>query len=150
MPAKTLISSLLLATGLVVAGEEAASTKPGFKKFDLADGKKVYEANCASCHGASGKGDGAAAAALNPKPRNLCDSKYMSQRSWEDLRKVIAEGGANTGFSALMPGWKGVLKKPQIDNVLAYVLTFSGNSAKADQAAAKAAEKAAPKKAKAE
>lgn len=150
MRAQTLISSLLLATGLIFAGEEAAASKAGVKKFDVADGKKIFEANCASCHGASGKGDGAAAAALNPKPRNLSDSKYISQRSWEDLRKVIAEGGANTGFSALMPAWKGILKKPQIDNVLAYVLTLSGNSAKADQAAAKAAEKASSKKTKSE
>jgi mono/diheme cytochrome c family protein len=119
------------------------------KKFDLVDGKKTFEMNCSSCHGMTGHGDGAAAAALKPKPRDLSDKKYMTKRSWEDLHKVISEGGANSGFSALMPAWKGALKKPQIDNVLAYVLSLSGNSAKADSAAAKVADK--PKaKAKAE
>ena len=119
------------------------------KKFDLVDGKKTFEMNCSSCHGMTGKGDGVAAAALKPKPRDFTDKKDMSKRSWEELYKVISEGGANSGFSALMPAWKGALKKPQIDNVLAYVLSFSGNSAKADSAAAKVADK--PKaKAKAE
>lgn len=150
MNAKILLSTLILATGLAGAGEAAAPKADGAKKFDIADGKKVFEANCASCHGATGKGDGAAAAALNPKPRNFTDAKYMGKRSWDDLHKVVAEGGANTGFSAVMPGWKGILKKNQLDNVLAYVLSLSGNSEKADQAAAKAGEKVAPKKAKAE
>jgi mono/diheme cytochrome c family protein len=118
------------------------AAKPGAgKSFDVADGKKTFEMNCASCHGATGKGDGAAAAALKPKPRDLSDKKYMSKRSWDDLHKVVSDGGANSGFSALMPAWKGALKKPQIDNVLAYVLSLSGNSAKADSAAAKVAAK---------
>lgn len=121
--------------------EGAAKPAAAGKKFDLVDGKKTFEMNCASCHGATGHGDGVAAAALKPKPRNLSDTKYMSKRSWDELHKVISEGGANSGFSALMPAWKGALKKPQIDNVLAYVLTFSGNSAKADSAAAKVADK---------
>ena len=160
MRGKIMMSSLILAASLVVAGEQTAVIKAAepsampkaaaSKKFDLADGKKVFEANCSACHGATGKGDGAASAALNPKPRNLSDPKYMSQRSWVDLHKVIAEGGANTGFSALMPAWKGTLKKPQIDNVLAYVLSLSGNSAKADLAAAKAGEKTPPQKPKSE
>src|SRR5690606_21403288 len=96
------------------------------KKFDLADGKKIYDMNCASCHGATGKGDGVASAALKPKPRDLSDAKYMKTRTWEELHKVIADGGANSGFSALMPAWKGALKKKQLDNVLAYVLSLSG------------------------
>jgi mono/diheme cytochrome c family protein len=147
---KIFLSSLILAASFAVAGEEAAAPKATVKKFDVADGKKVFEANCATCHGAAGKGDGAAAAALNPKPRNLTDAKYMNTRSWEALHKVVAEGGANSGLSALMPAWKGILKKPQLDNVLAYVVSLSGNSAKAEAAAAKAGEKVAPKKAKSE
>ena len=33
--------------------------------------KKVYGTNCSSCHGDNGKGNGPAAAALEPKPRNF-------------------------------------------------------------------------------
>jgi len=38
---------------------------------DQTEGTKVYEANCAACHGSSGKGDGKHAAALAIKPSDL-------------------------------------------------------------------------------
>ena len=34
-------------------------------------GKQMFQAYCASCHGATGKGDGPAAPALNPPPGDL-------------------------------------------------------------------------------
>jgi mono/diheme cytochrome c family protein len=141
------VTTTTTTTTTTVKTEGAAKTAAS--KFDLADGKKAFDMNCSACHGATGKGDGAAAAALKPKPRDLSSKEYMAKRSWAELHKVIAEGGANSGFSALMPAWQGILKKPQVDNVLAYVLSLSGNSAKADSAAAAKADK--PKaKAKAE
>jgi mono/diheme cytochrome c family protein len=136
------VTTTTTTTTTTVKTEGAAKTAAS--KFDLADGKKAFDMNCSACHGATGKGDGAAAAALKPKPRDLSDAKYMSTRTWEDLHKVISEGGANSGFSALMPAWKGALKKPQLDNVLAYVLSLSGTKL---EPAAKAADKA-PAKAK--
>lgn len=37
----------------------------------IARGKEIYASTCASCHGDDGKGDGVAAAALKPHPRNF-------------------------------------------------------------------------------
>lgn len=37
----------------------------------VAHGKELFGQQCVTCHGADGKGDGPAAAALNPKPRNF-------------------------------------------------------------------------------
>ena len=34
----------------------------------IEQGEKIAKTNCVSCHGAKGKGDGAAAVALNRKP----------------------------------------------------------------------------------
>ena len=39
----------------------------------LAKGKTFYTAECASCHGDHGKGDGPKAGTLEQKPRNLAD-----------------------------------------------------------------------------
>jgi mono/diheme cytochrome c family protein len=148
------MTNKLLATALVLGltAAYAQDKKPGPPKidpkataheveltqFNIEDGKKIYDMNCASCHGATGHGDGAASAALNPKPRDLSDGEYVNTRTWKELRDVIALGGANAGMSALMPAWRGALKNPQIDNVLAYVITLSKDAKKDDKPAGKA------------
>ena len=94
---------------------------------DAEQGKKLYGQFCASCHGQSGKGDGAAAAALNPKPRDHTDKDYMSKMSDADMLKVIKNGGASIGKSPLMPPWGGALKDDQIQDVIAYIRTLCCN-----------------------
>jgi cytochrome c oxidase cbb3-type subunit 3 len=91
---------------------------------DVEQGKKVYGQFCASCHGQSGKGDGPAAAALNPKPRDHTDKETMSKLSDDELLKVIKNGGASVGKSPLMPAWGASLKDDQIKDVIAYVRTL--------------------------
>lgn len=49
----------------------------------LAKGKNLFGQNCATCHGPAGLGDGPAAAALNPKPRN-----FTAADGWKNGRKV--------------------------------------------------------------
>lgn len=88
---------------------------------DAAKGKEVFQTNCATCHGPEGKGNGPAAAALNPKPRNLSDAEYVSTLSHEHLVKVITEGGASVGKSPMMAAWGGILSKNDILNVIAYI-----------------------------
>ena len=92
---------------------------------DVAAGKAKFDQNCALCHGLEGKGDGAGAQNLNPKPRNFHDAAYMSGRTDAQLHKVIKEGGAANGFSPVMPAWGATLSDQDIDNVIAYVRTFS-------------------------
>jgi mono/diheme cytochrome c family protein len=92
---------------------------------DVEQGKKLYGQFCATCHGQSGKGDGPAAAALNPKPRDHTDKEYMSKLSDDDLFKVIKNGGASVGKSPLMPAWGASLKDEQIQDVIRYVRTLS-------------------------
>lgn len=91
------------------------------KSSDLVAGKTKFDQICATCHGATGKGDGAASAALNPKPRNFQDVAYMSKRTDDQLRKVIQEGGAANGMSAVMPSWKAVLNEQDITNIIGYI-----------------------------
>jgi mono/diheme cytochrome c family protein len=119
--------TLILASTLAMASFAIAAPKvaPAKKAAQIAEGKKVFETNCAMCHGPEGKGDGAAAAALNPKPRNLADAVYIKSRPVDTLRKVITEGGQSVGLSPVMMAWKTSLTPVQIDNVLEFVLTLS-------------------------
>jgi mono/diheme cytochrome c family protein len=42
-------------------------------------GKKIYATYCVVCHGDKGKGDGIAAAGLNPRPADHTSAKVQSQ-----------------------------------------------------------------------
>jgi len=90
-------------------------------KGDAGKGKEKFELICASCHGPLGHGDGPAAAALDPKPRNLGDATYVSTLSDEHIFKTVKEGGASVGKSPLMPAWGGTLSDDDIWNVIAYL-----------------------------
>jgi mono/diheme cytochrome c family protein len=62
-------------------------------------GKKVAEVNCAPCHGKSGKGDGVAAAALNPKPADWTSKKIQGESDGEIFWKITTGRGG-------MPAWR--------------------------------------------
>ena len=88
-------------------------------------GKAQFVQNCALCHGPAGKGDGAAAAALNPKPRDLTDTAYLGGLKDEYLIDIVKRGGAAVGKSAVMPPWGAVMKDDQIRDVIAFVRSLS-------------------------
>ncbi len=95
------------------------------QKADVAAGKAKYAQFCAACHGPEGKGDGPAAAALNPKPRDHTDPKYMKSLSDEEIYKIIKEGGAAVGKAPLMPPWGAALSEQDLRNVVAYIRTLA-------------------------
>lgn len=64
-------------------------------------GKELYQNNCASCHGNSGLGDGAAGVALNPKPRDLSSTDgWTNGREFPQLYKTLEEGILQNGMAA--------------------------------------------------
>lgn len=99
-------------------GEEVAEAA---SEGNASEGEQVYNQICASCHGESGKGDGPAAASLDPKPKDHTDGEKMSRLSDDHMFKVISEGGAAAGLSPAMPAWGGTLSDQEILDVMAYI-----------------------------
>ncbi len=89
----------------------------------LANGKKIFENNCAICHGIKGNGDGPMARQFDPSPAVLSDPKLTGDKNTiaYDNFEVINVGIANTA----MMGWAGVLTETQIWDVTYYLRTFS-------------------------
>jgi mono/diheme cytochrome c family protein len=79
-----------------------------------AEAEQIFTQRCVSCHGASGKGDGVAAAALNPKPRDYSDAKWQAETTDDMIAKAIREGGAAIGKSPLMPPNPDLVAKPEV------------------------------------
>ena len=58
----------------------------------LEQGKELFQANCAHCHGKTGKGDGPDAAGLSKPPVDLTDQAFMAQKSAADFFQAISQG----------------------------------------------------------
>ncbi|WP_462137703.1 c-type cytochrome [Candidatus Mycalebacterium sp.] len=112
---------LLAITVFAVLGAAGSADNAHAQKGDSTVGGESFETICASCHGPAGKGDGVAAAALEPKPRDLSDAEYLSTLTDEYLFKVITEGGTAVGKAPTMPAWGGVLGEDGAWNVIAYI-----------------------------
>ncbi len=81
-------------------------------------GKQAYDEKCAACHGASGKGDGPAGAALTPPPQDFAKSLKGKSDDW--IAKATKEGGPAVGLPATMPPF-GDLSDDQVKELVAYM-----------------------------
>jgi mono/diheme cytochrome c family protein len=75
-------------------------------------GQTLYEANCAKCHGADGRG-------AVPGARNFTDTDYMRGESPANFFTIVSEGRGE------MPAFKGALSADDRWNVVYYVWRFS-------------------------
>jgi mono/diheme cytochrome c family protein len=92
---------------------------------NAAKGKTKYQELCVACHGASGKGDGPAAAGLQTKPRNHTDAAYMNKLKDQQIIDIIKKGGQAVGKSPLMPPWGSQLKDQEVVDLVAYIRTLA-------------------------
>ena len=102
------------------APASAAGKKNPFPgKANAAAGKQIFMTTCAPCHGNSGRGDGPAAMALNPKPANYT-TKAISGESDGSLFWKLSEGrGAMVGF-------KGAFSEQQRWQLITYIRSLQG------------------------
>jgi len=107
--------------------KETLGAKEKQEKGDPKKGKEKYMENmrCSACHGESGIGDGPAAVALNPKPRNYTDCAVMSKKSDAELFKVIKQGGQGKDvepkLSPLMVAFESQLNDKEIWDIVAFI-----------------------------
>jgi high-affinity iron transporter len=102
----------LLLLGLPTTGEAAG---------DADKGKPIFVAQCASCHGKAGDGNGPAGKALTPRPRAFTKADLPTD---EKMASVIQKGGKANGLSADMDAYP-ALSDQQVADVIAYIKTLA-------------------------
>ena len=101
-------------------GQEEVKTPPPSPVSDAAvEAANVkFKTLCITCHGAGGKGDGVAAANLNPKPRDYTNAEWQDSVTDEYLASIIVGGGPSVGKSVLMPPNPDLKDKPDVVKAL--------------------------------
>jgi mono/diheme cytochrome c family protein len=135
------IGALVLILGLI--GMAAGCTL--FEDEFAATGRKLFNYYCADCHGETGKGNGYNAEFIDPRPRDLTDSKaiflavHTNEMIFEilsrdimdedDLIKAILKGEKVRYAHPLMPTFKYTLSDAERWSIVAYVRTLHNNDA---------------------
>ena len=84
----------------------------------IAAGKKIYDTQCVSCHGETGKGDGKMAASITgAKPSDLTDAEWKHGSSDGEIFAVLRDGVKNTG----MRSFKSKMTEHEMWDVVNYV-----------------------------
>ena len=112
----------VLLAGVVLAGCGGATAA---SDRDVEAGKQLYATHCAACHGESGKGDGASAAAFATRPFDFTAGHLLNNLPDEFLIDVVRDGGPAQGLAPTMPPFNRTLSEAQIRQVVAYVRTLA-------------------------
>jgi mono/diheme cytochrome c family protein len=105
-------------SGAAPVKANVAATFPNGLKGDARRGGAFYQANCATCHGKRGDGQGPRAYFINPKPKSFVDDTARARYSRPVLFTFVSDGKLGTE----MPAWRQVIDPQQIADVSEYVL----------------------------
>jgi copper transport protein len=120
--------ALALAAGLILALGHPLFLQPAEETLrnpipptseSVATGEQIYADNCQSCHGASGLGDGPAAAGLDPPPADLVF--HVPLHPDDDLYTIIHDGIPETA----MPAFGDRLSEEETWHLINYLRTLA-------------------------
>jgi len=92
---------------------------------DAKAGREIYVRYCATCHGDTGRGDGASAVSFATKPADLVDGRLMNGLPDEFLNNVILHGGPAEGLSPGMPPLSAYLSDADTRQVIQHLRTIA-------------------------
>jgi mono/diheme cytochrome c family protein len=120
-PVKRVVTRLTTALMALAVGAQgvagAGGAQPSGGERQRAMGRELYAAHCASCHGASGRGDGPVADSLRRRPADLTQFSRANGGVFpsERIRRVIDGRGVGAHGSVEMPVWGTVFKATSPD-----------------------------------
>jgi hypothetical protein len=86
--------------------------------------RQLYEAACAACHGADGRGRSPDAVGFETPLPDFSDCEFTSREPDPDWFAVIHQGGPVRAFDRMMPAFGEALVADEIDAILRHVRGF--------------------------
>jgi mono/diheme cytochrome c family protein len=93
------------------------------------DGRTLFNANCATCHGLDGRGTRTQAeVGFNLPMPNFADCSFATREADADWSSTIHRGGPARAFSRNMPAFDKALSDDEIDAIIGYMRTFCSDN----------------------
>jgi len=89
------------------------------ERLDL--GQRLFQRNCAACHGERGAGDGPGGRSQPKRPADFTDARRMLAGTGQLFTAKIRRGGMGTG----MPYWGSIFTEEELAAVVDYLWTFA-------------------------
>jgi mono/diheme cytochrome c family protein len=124
---KRSVCALLLAICMCVVARAALAAEP-IPPAAMQEAQEIFKSRCTMCHGPTGKGDGPAAAALKPQPRDFGDPAWQKSVTDEHIEQIIVGGGTAVGKSPLMPANADLRTKPDVVRALRALVRNLGSA----------------------
>jgi mono/diheme cytochrome c family protein len=86
----------------------------------VSQGRALYQQNCASCHGKTGKGNGSEASTFSTQPSDFTNQAFMAQTSSGSLYDAIT-----SGITPDMPAYTSTLNDSQRMALVAYLRSLT-------------------------
>ena len=84
--------SVVIFLGLAVSAYSQSQESQNTVSQDSSRGETLYQNRCQFCHGVGGDGNGPAASALNPRPRDFTDPIFWKYTNNEKIAQIIMNG----------------------------------------------------------
>jgi mono/diheme cytochrome c family protein len=89
------------------------------------DGRALYNADCATCHGADGRGGRTPAeVGFDLKLPDFADCSFATREADSDWSATIHRGGRARAFPRIMPAFGDALSDDEIDAIITYLRGF--------------------------
>lgn len=123
----TMVAAAGITSPPLFCGDEAPEAAKREELHRYLKGRYLYQKNCVTCHGRTGRGDGPWAAELEHKPRNFRTGLFKFRTTpfgmlpvEEDLRRTIRSGISGTAMPIF-----GHLRDDEIDALVLYLQSLS-------------------------